>query len=181
MKNNCNEVVFKKYSGNWIHPLLLGFAILFLSYLIDHHLYYIYFFVVSALIIAASFQKFSILKEDAILIYFGKPFSKKYIEFKLSDIENIEITKKHIRGGLFSGGWPIISYKNIDQLLIVLKKPIDASLVDFLKKGGSLLSNKLTVGENANELLLSSKPTIGYKKFLKYLAVRFSDLTTDLN
>ena len=183
MKNNCNEVVFRKYCGNWIHPLILGFVILFLSYLIGHHLYYIYiyFFGVSALIITASFQKFSILKEDSILLYFGTPFSRKYIELKFSDIVNMEITKKQIRDGLFSGGWPIISYKEFDQLLIVLKNPIDSPLVDSLKKGGSSFSNQLKVGEHGNELLVASKPTIGYKKFINFLADRFSNSAIYLN
>jgi len=183
MKNNCNDVVFRKYSGNWIHPLLLGFVILLLSYLIDHHLYYIYIylFVVSAIIITASFQTFSVLKKDKIHIYFGKPFSRKFIELDLPDIQKIEITKEQIRDGIFSGGFPIATYEKVDRLLVVLKKPLDATVIDLLNKDGSFLPKQIRIGENEAELFVFSKPTIGYKQFLEYVTNRLSLPFADLD
>jgi hypothetical protein len=183
MKNNCNDLVFRKYSGNWIHPLLLGFGILLLSYLIDHHLYYIhiYLFVVSAIIIAASYQTFSVLKKDKIHIYFGRPYSRKFIELYLPDIQNIEIRKEQIRVGFISGGLPIVTSEKVDRLLIALKKPLDATVIDLLKKDGSFLPKQIRVGENGNELFVISKPAIGYKKFLEYVTNRLSLPLADLD
>lgn len=195
--NSSYRKIFRNSRKTWRETWIIGIALILLKHVFQHNLFYLYyyFFGIGLISLFYSFQKYAIVTDNGLTLYFGIFFKRKSIRLEWGDILNVAYSryKKSFIGTV--GGRvriPIKETIELRGLLLKLKKPLPKKDQSDLTNGikDNFIMKEVKIRENGSELLLLNPPEGGMKNLVssvgKYVSasyefpenILFSSITT---
>jgi hypothetical protein len=165
------EIIFKRSQFEFSKVILAGLALLLISTVMNHHLFYIYYylFLVGIILFMKAYSRFIVLNDSTIIFYYGIFNNKKFIT-NWDNISKITLTT-YTKSVHFSAGAklsiPLKGEKEFICLKLELIKALDQSTQNTIKKTN--YGFKYT--PDTKTITIVSEPHQGFKKLVKKIAL----------
>ena len=175
---------FRVKSTGWIKPIVVAIAVYILNLFIQWKLFYFHYYLFSAGIITLllSYQKYAVLSNEGMDLYYGPPFFKKRVSLSWSHVKSIDLHYIERRGFVSAGTAGGIPFKyDQETLRIRLRKTIDLDTLQSVRKHNAfqMFGEGFQFTYDGDGICLLDQPRQGFDGLLigfsKYVQVENSD------